>query len=652
MSAAAADSVNPSASSANDLKALERKVDGHENASIADSSFLGSDAVVSDCGYAMRKFLLEAETVYESASNVGSAAEPKQENLEVCHEKINRGRPIDSFNKRAPSMKRWSTTAAMPEEDHERKATRGPIINRDPITTPETEKPLLRLSATEPEETISQFYSGPNSDVWGRLESWHLLEEDPVEARRRFRTLVRLMELVSERVRGYPDTSGLRKEQTQAIQEKMMEENQAVKTIENELHLGQVRQAIESRYQDYINKKPLEEATIMETPRTPLRSYQIAAADVDPSSPDMVELSSLDAIPNTKSSSAEPNPFAHPIGFGAFRPPPNLPEAELIEESLHATDAEGHVSLPAHEAEGWFDTNDFYANIAKPWPALKASLEAMDSIIKTCEHSSYERKSERSDSQDEIPVEAPLLASAARPMGQTYAESATGGDLATGLSYVTANPSLSTRKDGSEIVISTRSGKDKPKSQTQTSCTVPEESREITIPAGRGKHTSKAKTQTDLLMEYFEGSKRHFGPGVRVKLSRSAGRKMKDTNKTYKPSFKRRISLGPHTPREEHVTESNAETAISTPEIYVYESAERDRTAKAAENRGEGLNKCSGEYFADHQDSPTTMDMVPKVRSRSSEGGEPKRVHGRQLQAHDSATIRLNHLSTAKFYYH
>ena len=101
MSAAAADSVNPSASSANDLQALKRKVDGHENASIADSSFLGSDAVVSDCGYAMRKFLLEAETVYDGASNVGSAAKPKHEHLEVRHEDLGRVRLPRSFDQSA-----------------------------------------------------------------------------------------------------------------------------------------------------------------------------------------------------------------------------------------------------------------------------------------------------------------------------------------------------------------------------------------------------------------------------------------------------------------------------------------------------------------------------------------------------------------------
>ena len=47
------------------------------------------------------------------------------------------------------------------------------------------------------------------------------------------------------------------------------------------------------------------------------------------------------------------------------------------------------------------------------------------------------------------------------------------------------------------------------------------------------------------------------------------------------------------------------------------------------------------------------MDIVPKVRLRSAEGGEFKRLKGHQLQAHDPAPISSDELSTAEstFFY-
>ena len=145
------------------------------------------------------------------------------------------------------------------------------------------------------------------------------------------------------------------------------------------------------------------------------------------------------------------------------------------------------------------------------------------------------------------------------PTDQTTAESSTEVDLAT---------DISRRTD-------------------KTSYTIPEDGREITIPAKRRKekrdrgpssaltHASQ-QSQTSLLIEYFEGGKNpnvQSRPSVRVKVTPSAARKIKDTNEHItvseskggrKPSFTRRISLGPHSSGAREITETADDRSVSS----------------------------------------------------------------------------------------
>src|SRR5438034_10401266 len=120
----------------------------------------------------------------------------------------------------------------------------------------------------------------------------------------------------------------------------------------------------------------------------------------------------------------------------------------------------------------------------------------------------------------------------------TTGGSATGTDLATDLSRRTDRTSYSIPDDGSPITISTRR-----RSQARD--------RE-----GSKLSRSSHQSQTSLLIEYFEGGRKGGSlssrPSVRVKVTPSAARKIKDQNdiiqisetgRSRKPSYTRRISL-------------------------------------------------------------------------------------------------------------
>ncbi|KLJ10588.1 hypothetical protein EMPG_14038 [Blastomyces silverae] len=133
----------------------------------------------------------------------------------------------------------------------------------------------------------------------------------------------------------------------------------------------------------------------------------------------------------------------------------------------------------------------------------------------------------------------------------TTGGSATGTDLATDLSRRTDKTSYSIPDDGSPITISTRR-----RSQNR------EDSK-----LSRTSHQS----QTSLLIEYFEAGKKGGGlnsrPSVRVKVTPSAARKIRDQNDHIqisesgggrKPTYTRRISLGTPT-RTREITEGAAD---------------------------------------------------------------------------------------------
>ena len=128
----------------------------------------------------------------------------------------------------------------------------------------------------------------------------------------------------------------------------------------------------------------------------------------------------------------------------------------------------------------------------------------------------------------------------------------------------------------------------------KTSYSIPEDGSPVTIPTkkrrgsrGREKEETFArssnKSQTSLLIEYFGGGKSptvHSRPSVRVKVTPSAARKIKETNEHVqvtaskggrKPSYTRRISLGPQSTGERQVSGSGDDRSISS-----YTSAAED----------------------------------------------------------------------------
>ena len=135
----------------------------------------------------------------------------------------------------------------------------------------------------------------------------------------------------------------------------------------------------------------------------------------------------------------------------------------------------------------------------------------------------------------------------------------TGDDLATDVSRRTDRTSYSIPEDGSPVTISTkkrRERRDREQDNTLTRASQP--------------------SQTSLLIEYFEAGKGpnvHSRPSVRVKVTPSAARKIKDANEhiqiteaggSRKPSYTRRISLGPKATQERQAAEGADDKSISS----------------------------------------------------------------------------------------
>ena len=154
----------------------------------------------------------------------------------------------------------------------------------------------------------------------------------------------------------------------------------------------------------------------------------------------------------------------------------------------------------------------------------------------------------------------PLPAPTESSFLQTSGGSVTGTDLATDVSRRTDRTSYSIPEDGSPVTISTKKRKEKRDREQETTLT-------------RASHQS----QTSLLIEYFEAGKGpnvHSRPSVRVKVTPSAARKIKDTNEhiqiteaggSRKPSYTRRISLGPKgTNVDKQTTEGADDRSVSS----------------------------------------------------------------------------------------
>lgn len=156
-------------------------------------------------------------------------------------------------------------------------------------------------------------------------------------------------------------------------------------------------------------------------------------------------------------------------------------------------------------------------------------------------------------------VKPPLPAPTESSTLQTSGGSVTGTDLATDVSRRTDKTSFSIPEDGSPVTITTKKRREHRDRDREHSLT-----------------TASHHSQTSLLIEYFEGGKGlnvHSRPSVRVKVTPSAARKAKDTNEhiqiteasgTRKPSYTRRISLGPKSSGEKRTTESADDKSISS----------------------------------------------------------------------------------------
>lgn len=142
---------------------------------------------------------------------------------------------------------------------------------------------------------------------------------------------------------------------------------------------------------------------------------------------------------------------------------------------------------------------------------------------------------------------------------QTSGGSVTGTDLATDVSRRTDHTSFSIPEDGSPVTISTKRKKDKRDRQHEGLLT-------------RTSHQS----QTSLLIEYFEAGKGpnvHSRPSVRVKVTPSAVRKIKDTSEhiqiteaggARRHSHTRRISLGPRATADRQVAENTDDGSLGS----------------------------------------------------------------------------------------
>ena len=115
----------------------------------------------------------------------------------------------------------------------------------------------------------------------------------------------------------------------------------------------------------------------------------------------------------------------------------------------------------------------------------------------------------------------------------------------------------------------------------RTSYSIPEDGSPITVrTSGKGDKIShrKDQSQTSLLIEYFEGGKGpnvHSRPSVRVKVTPSSAKKGKEskdhiqvtqTEGNRKPSYTRRISLGPREKGEVHVIDNESKSISSLAE--------------------------------------------------------------------------------------
>lgn len=249
-------------------------------------------------------------------------------------------------------------------------------------------------------------------------------------------------------------------------------------------------------------------------------------------------------------------------------------------------------------------------------------------------------------------VKPPLPAPTESSTLQTSGGSITGTDLATDVSRRTDHTSFSIPEDGSPVTISTKRKKekrDRPREGTLT----------------RASHQS----QTSLLIEYFEGGKGpnvHSRPSVRVKVTPSAARKIKDTNEhiqitenggARRPSYTRRISLGPRATGDRQITESTDDRSLSSYTSAADDSSLAERYPPVEiefmrRDNGSDLSTTTSATSAAKQQryiqqNPSDISSMPPDSMLEEHAGNltPRRDRSRSL-SRDAATATNNMLKT------
>lgn len=240
------------------------------------------------------------------------------------------------------------------------------------------------------------------------------------------------------------------------------------------------------------------------------------------------------------------------------------------------------------------------------------------------------------------PLPAPTESSTLQTSGGSGEEA----DLATDVSRRTDHTSYSIPEDGSPVTIPMKKRRDSR-----------DKGRE-----GGPTHPSH-HSQTSLLIEYFEGGKGpnvHSRPSVRVKVTPSAARKIKDTNEhvqvtaskgSRKPSYTRRISLGPHSTGDRQATDSADDKSISSYTSAAEESslAHRHPPVEVEIMHGDPQSDLSGPSIAREERythvNPSDISSMPPDSMLEGEAGSVTPRRGSRSTSRD-AVVAIDTLKT------
>jgi hypothetical protein len=239
------------------------------------------------------------------------------------------------------------------------------------------------------------------------------------------------------------------------------------------------------------------------------------------------------------------------------------------------------------------------------------------------------------------PLPAPTESSTLQTSGGSGEEA----DLATDLSRRTDKTSYSIPEDGSPITVPVKKRRER---------------------SERGSSLARDKSQTSLLIEYFEGGKGpnvHSRPSVRVKVTPSAARKIKDQNTnehiqvtetkgSRKPSYTRRISLGPHGTAERRVSGSGDDKSISSYTSAAEESSlahryppvEVEIMHRDQESDISGLSEGREEHAREEryiQVNPSEISSMPPDSMLDGKAGSltPRRNRSRSISRENVVTM-------------